>query len=138
MKHLRITVEGKTYEVEVEVVGEADPVSNRVVNRPQPVRSAPAASSRPAPVAPPPVAAAKPAAAPAAAGEGTVASPLAALVVSIDVSLGQVVAEGDRLVTLEAMKMNTIVNAPRGGKVTAIHVVAADGVDEGQPLLTLE
>lgn len=134
MKHLRITVEGKTYEVEVETIGEADTVAAAPV-RPQPVRrAAPAVVAVPAPAAPKPAATA----APATAGANDLASPLSALVVSIDVSLGQVVAAGDRVVTLEAMKMNTIVNAQKAGKVTAVHVANGDAVEEGQPLLTIE
>ena len=62
-------------------------------------------------------------------------SPLAAVVVSIDVAVGDMVEEGQKLVTLEAMKMNTIVAAPAAGKVTAILAKAGDGVEEGQALV---
>lgn len=40
--------------------------------------------------------------------------------------------------TLEAMKMNTIVSAPAGGTVKAINVSAGDQVEEGQGLLVIE
>lgn len=143
MKHLRITVEGRTYEVEVEVVGQAEqPPAARGGFVAQPVRAAAVNRTLAAqPVAAAPVAVA-PAAAPAGGtmavvGEGAVASPLSALVVSVDVAVGQKVAEGDRLVTLEAMKMNTIVSAPRAGIVTALHVASSDAVQEGDPLVTL-
>ena len=62
-------------------------------------------------------------------------SPLAAVVVSIDVNIGDTVEEGQKLITLEAMKMNTIVAAPAAGTVQAIHVKAGEGVEEGQALI---
>ena len=47
---------------------------------------------------------------------------------------GQDVKEGDHLLTLEAMKMNTFVVAPRSGKVTALLTEVGAAVDEGQVL----
>ena len=67
----------------------------------------------------------------------SVASPLAAVVVSVDVKAGQQVNEGDKLVTLEAMKMNTFVFAPKAGTVGQILVNAGQSVAEGDPLVTL-
>lgn len=52
--------------------------------------------------------------------------------------MGASVQAGDQVMTLEAMKMNTIVSAPAGGTVKAISVAAGDSVEEGQPLLTIE
>ena len=74
---------------------------------------------------------------PAAAGADTVASPLAAVVVSVDVKQGQQVKEGDKLVTLEAMKMNTFVFAPKSGTVSQILVNAGQSVAEGEALVSL-
>ncbi len=126
MKRLRITVEGKTYEVEVETVGEE-------------AGSAPAAPRAPrrANIVPPPVAAAAPAASAPAAAAGDVPSPLSGTIISIDVKIGQQVAAGEALITLEAMKMNTIVSAPTAGTVSAIHVQPTQAVEEGLPLLSL-
>ncbi|MDQ8194095.1 biotin/lipoyl-binding protein [Coraliomargarita sp. SDUM461004] len=125
MKRLKVTVEGKSYEVEVEILDEGSVA-------PAPRRASSGGGTRVAA----PVAAPKPkAAAPTAAAGGSVASPLAAVVVSIDVNIGDMVEEGQKLVTLEAMKMNTIVAAPAAGKVTAIHAKAGDGVEEGQALV---
>ena len=128
MKRLRISVEGKTYEVEVELLDEG-------FSSPAPRAAAPTSSARvAAPVAAP---APAPAAAPTAAGDGGVVSPLAAVVVSADVAVGDTVAEGQTVITLEAMKMNTIVAAPKAGTVTAILVKAGDAVEEGQVMVTL-
>ncbi len=128
MKRLKVTVEGKTYEVEVEILDEGAAAS------PAPRRVSSGGSSRvAAPVAAPKPKAAAPA--PAAADGGAVGSPLAAVVVSIDVNVGDVVEEGQKLITLEAMKMNTIVAAPAAGTVKAVLVKAGDGVEEGQALI---
>ncbi len=125
MKKLRITVDGKTYEVDVEVLVDEDEAA-------MPRRAAPVRSSA---VAAPVAAPAK--AAPAAAGAGDVPSPLAAVVVSIDAQPGTAVKEGDKLITLEAMKMNTIVSAPAAGTVGTVHVKPGDSVEEGQVLVSM-
>lgn len=126
MKRLKVTVEGKTYEVEVEMLdgGESAPAPRRASSGGSRV-SAPVARPKAAPKA----------AAPVASGDGAVASPLSALVVSIDVAIGDVVEEGQKLITLEAMKMNTIVAATAAGTVKAVHVKPGDGVEEGQSLI---
>ena len=73
--------------------------------------------------------------APAAAGAGTpIPSPLAAKVVSLDVTPGTAVKEGDQVMTVEAMKMNTVIYAPANGTVTSFTVKPGDTVTEGQTL----
>lgn len=132
MKKLRITVEGKVYEVEVEVLGSSNAA---------PAAPAAVAPATPAPVAAAPVALAPApapkAAAPAAAGAGDVACPLAATVVAVNVKEGQTVKAGDLLVTLEAMKMSTPINSDRAGTVSKIYVAAGQSVQEGQPLVAI-
>lgn len=129
MKKLRITVDGKTYDVSVEVLGSS-------VASITPVAAAPAVAA-PAPVAAAPVPAPAPVAAPAAAGANDVVCPLAATVVSVNVKEGQQVKAGDCLVMLEAMKMNTPINAPKDGTVTSVKVSAGQSVQEGTPLVSL-
>ena len=68
---------------------------------------------------------------------GDVPSPLAGRVTAVIVQPGQQVNEGDHLVTLEAMKMNTFVFAPRAGKVTAVKVEVGSAVEEGHTLVTI-
>lgn len=128
MKKLRITVDGKVFDVVVESLDEQG----------SPVAGQPAAPAfQQTSIAPPPSSAPKPAAAAAPAGPGTVTSPLAGRIVSIDCQLGQKVASGAQLATVEAMKMNTFVYAERDGTVAEIHVSPADVVEEGQVLVTL-
>lgn len=121
MKHLRITVAGKSYEVTVEKLDSAGSDS-------------PVPAVKPAPAAH--VAAPKAAPKPAKAA-GDVGSPLAGVVKSLDVAIGTQVKAGDLVLTLEAMKMFTAMNAPTDGTVTAFHVGVGDAVDEDQPLYTL-
>jgi len=115
MKKLRVTVQGKSYDVTVELLGDA------------------AATPAPGP-APVPVSAAP---APETGGGNDVPSPLAGKVVSIGVQVGQKVNEGDELMVLEAMKMNTHVYAPGAGTLTGILVQPGDNVEEGQSLARL-
>ncbi len=63
--------------------------------------------------------------------------PLAGKVVAVHATPGQKVAEGDQLITLEAMKMNTFIYAPHGGTVAQVLVVVGDAVEEGQVLVQL-
>jgi len=133
MKKLRVTVEGKSYDVLVEILDAGTP----------PAAAVAASPAAPAPVASAsisvPVAAAAPAPARAAAtgGPGDVASPLAGKLVSIDVKVGQAVEEGAQVATVEAMKMNTYIFAPKTGKVSAILATPGEGVEEGTVLLQI-
>ena len=71
------------------------------------------------------------------AGPGEVRSPLAGRIIAINVQPGQEVKEGDHVVTVEAMKMNTAVTAPKAGKVAEILTTVGSAVDEGQILLRI-
>jgi oxaloacetate decarboxylase alpha subunit len=85
-----------------------------------------------------PAASAAPAAAPAPAGEGEdVPAPLAGNIWKVEVSPGEAVQEGDVLVILEAMKMETEVRAARAGTVVSVDVNEGDAVQVGDTLLTL-
>jgi biotin carboxyl carrier protein len=63
---------------------------------------------------------------------------LPGLVVAIETSDGASVAEGDALLTIEAMKMQNEVRAPRAGRVALIGVAVGETVAGGQVLLRLE
>ncbi len=125
MKKLRVTVDGKAYDVLVEILDEGG----------APAAARPAAHIEPAHVSAPPVSAPAHHGGPAAAGD--VPSPLAGKVVSIDVKPGQQVAANAQLLTLEAMKMNTYVFAPAAGTVNEILVTPGDAVEEGQVLVKM-
>jgi len=127
MKKLRVTVDGKAYDVLVEILDEAGtPAPGRPAAHPAHVESAH--------VSAPPTSARSSA---GAAAPGDVPSPLAGKVVSLDVQPGQQVEAGAQLLTLEAMKMNTYVFAPSAGTVKEILAAPGDAVEEGQVLVIL-
>ena len=134
IKRLRVTVDGNAYDVIVEVPEESTPAAAA-----QPVISAPPPAvnpSVPPPSAAEPVSSATPKPS-SASGPGDVPCPLAGRVTAVVVQVGQEVKEGDHLVTLEAMKMNTFVFAPRSGRVTAVKTEVGAVVEEGQMLVTI-
>ncbi|MEM6885142.1 MAG: biotin/lipoyl-containing protein [Verrucomicrobiota bacterium] len=114
MKKLRITVEGKAYDVTVEVLDKGQISNSKVSEVTEPNKPQAAASTG-----------------------GSVPSPLAGKIVSIEASAGQAVKEGDELITMEAMKMNTHVFAPHDGTISKILVSEGDAVEEGQPLIEM-
>ncbi|MBO1255192.1 sodium-extruding oxaloacetate decarboxylase subunit alpha [Alteromonas sp. 5E99-2] len=67
----------------------------------------------------------------------TINSPLAGNVFKVLVSPGQAVAEGDVVVILEAMKMETEIRSAYTGTVASVVAKEGDSVSAGQPLLTL-
>ncbi|HCD0820969.1 TPA: sodium-extruding oxaloacetate decarboxylase subunit alpha [Salmonella enterica subsp. enterica serovar Infantis] len=83
-----------------------------------------------------PVQAAAPAAAPAGAGT-PVSAPLAGNIWKVIAAEGQTVAEGDVLLILEAMKMETEIRAAQAGTVRGIAVKAGDAVAVGDTLMQL-
>lgn len=123
MRKFMITVNGATYEVDVEEVGGAQTAA--------PVRAA-------APVAAAPVKAAAPAAAPTAtvAGE-SVKAPMPGNILDVKVKVGDTVKQGDALVVLEAMKMENDIPAPHDGKVVQVCVQKGATVNAGDALVVL-
>jgi biotin carboxyl carrier protein len=125
-KSFRITVDGRSYHV---VVEDLDPGAAAVAPVAAPAVAAPVA----APAAPPPAVAP----APAPAGAGSIVAPLGGVVFSIDVPLGRDIAVGDKVATIEAMKMKTEVRAKVAGKVTNIAAKVNESVETGQLLMTV-
>ncbi|OBT17318.1 oxaloacetate decarboxylase subunit alpha [Vibrio sp. UCD-FRSSP16_10] len=79
-----------------------------------------------------------PVAAPAVQSDAEdVPAPLAGNIFKVNVASGETVVEGDVLLILEAMKMETEVRASRGGVVQGLHVKEGDSVSVGSPLLSL-
>jgi len=125
---LRITVEGKVYEVDVEVVPEnagSTPVApvTRVASAPV-AAPAPAASQAPAPVA--------------AHDETKCVSPLPGTVLKVNVKAGESVTRNQTLMVLDAMKMETNIPSPVEGKVKAVHAEVGAIVKQGELLVEFE
>ncbi|HEY8170775.1 MAG TPA: biotin/lipoyl-containing protein [Candidatus Limnocylindria bacterium] len=73
-----------------------------------------------------------------AGGPVTVAATLPGLIVTVAVSVGDEVEAGATLLTIEAMKMQNEVRAPRSGRVSEVSVSSGQAVATGAPLLRLE
>ena len=71
-------------------------------------------------------------------GPAEVRATLPGLVVRVAVSPGDVVAAGDALVTVEAMKMQNEIRAPRAGRVASVEVVTGKAIASGALLVRLE
>jgi biotin carboxyl carrier protein len=129
---LRITLDGVTYDLDVEFV-EEDSGRAAGVSAPAPVARA-AAASAPAAAAP----SAAPAPPPGESADMTVTSPLSGTVFKILVKVGDSVTSGQDLLILEAMKMETNVVAAGPGTIKNIPVAEGDTVSQGQLLIEFE
>lgn len=125
---LKINVDGRVYDVDVEVEDSDRPIDGMGDY----MRMSPARI-------PAPAAAPVPEGAPAEAGSGNVCrSPIAGIVTRITVQVGQEIKEGDTVMVLEAMKMETDITASGRGKVKKINVNVGDSVQGGQVLVEFE
>ena len=128
----KITLKGRTYEVEVEA-GKAMLLDEYEAIAP----SAPAAPVAVAPVAAPAAAPAAPAAAAVTAAGEAVNAPMPGTILKVNVSQGQTVKEGDVLCVLEAMKMENEIMAPKAGTVTQVVVSKGSSVNTGDALVVI-
>lgn len=132
-RQFRITINDKSYEVIAEVLDEEGspvdiPPASSGPRRSRSVSASTSAASSEQ----------QKSSTPQAPGEsGGVPSPLAGKVVSIETPAGTAVKAGDTIITLEAMKMNTVVSSPVDGTVEKVHVRPGDSVEEGQTLMTI-
>ena len=113
MKTFNVTVNGKSYEVQVEEVKSNQPAS-KAPSAPKAATTAPALA---------PVAAPTPQAAPTVAAGA--------------VTVGQTVKKGDLLLTLEAMKMENEIFAQADAVVSEVLVEAGQTVPAGGPMIVL-
>ncbi|MCW9034108.1 MAG: biotin/lipoyl-binding protein [Rhodospirillales bacterium] len=128
MRKFRISVEGVPYNVTVEELTDGSEPSTKAMS---PSLASAATGYRPPTESPVTKAAIQ-------SAPGDIVSSLAGVITTIEVTVGTQVKEGDPLLHLEAMKMNTAVVAPRAGMVKNIAVSAGIAVHEGQVLMTLE
>ena len=137
MRRFNVTVNGKTYAVEVEEVGVQGGFTSQPVQ--QPVQQAPVQPA-PAPVEEKPaqpVAKPEPKAAPVS-GEGTLmTAPMPGTILDVLVSEGQTVKKGEIVIILEAMKMENEIAAAADGVVTKIYTSKSATVNAGDPMLTI-
>ncbi len=149
MKKYELTIKGKKFDVEVKDFGGA--TAKVAVNgneydvditykggeavaftpaAPRPAAARPAAAAAPA--------AAAPAAAPAGDVSGNnVVAPMPGLIMKVLVKVGDTVTAGQKVMTMEAMKMENDINSGTAGTVKAVLVKEGDNVKEHQPLVTI-
>lgn len=132
---LKITIDSKTYEVDVEAEEEVRGPAAGGYAYYQPRTGAAVPSGAPAR----PAAASAPAAPTAVADESRVCrSPIAGVVVRVNTQIGQQIQVNDPLMVLEAMKMETTVTSPVAGSVKAINAAQGEAVTVGQVLVEFE
>ena len=126
----KVTLNGRTYEVEVE--------ASKAMLLAEYEAVAPAAPAAAAPVAAAPAAAPAAAAAPVVTGAGdAVNAPMPGNILKVNVKAGEAVKAGTVLVVLEAMKMENEIMAPKDGTVTQVLVSKGSTVDTGAPLVVI-
>lgn len=137
MKKFKVTVNGKSYEVDVEELGTAAPAA--------PVTPAPApvAAASPAPTPAPAPAASATSSATQAAPKGpipdsavVVKAPMPGKISAIKQESGSV-TRGSVILVLEAMKMQNDIPAPQDGTLTEVRVAVGDNVKTGDVLAVI-
>lgn len=132
MKKFKVTVNGKSYEVDVEELGTAAPAA--------PVTPAPAPVAATSP-APTPASAASPATQAAPKGPipdsaVVVKAPMPGKISAIKQESGSV-TRGSVILVLEAMKMQNDIPAPQDGTLTEVRVAVGDNVKTGDVLAVI-
>ena len=130
MKKLRITVSGKVYDVEVQVLQDDEAIGSAAT------LPYPGAATAPMTEAARPASAPAPAPVPGGAGDpNVIASPIAGTVQKVFVTKGMHVEGKTPVVLLDAMKMDTYIYASRSGTVEKIEVKPGDTVQVTDVLL---
>lgn len=118
-KNLKVTVNGRTYDVVVEETGSVVSVSeSEVVQKFEEKKEEIKEKSQDQ-------------------GSEKIEAPMPGIIVSVNVSSGQKIKKGDVLVVLEAMKMENEIMSPRDGEVMSVNVNKGDSVDSGTLLVSL-
>lgn len=126
MSKYRITVDGKTYEMDVELIG-----SNGTAVQP-------VAKAAPAPVVSSPAAPAPAASKPAAASTGAVTAPMPGTILKVLKASGDAVKAGDVVLILEAMKMENEITAPADGVIGSLSLTEGSTVAGGDLLFEVK
>ena len=124
MSKYRITVDGKTYEMDVELIGANGAAVQPVAKAAAPVVSTPAAPA--------------PAAKPAAASTGAVIAPMPGTILKVLKASGDAVKAGDVVLILEAMKMENEITAPSDGVIGSLSLAQGSTVAGGDLLFEVK
>ena len=126
MSKYRITVEGKTYEMDVELIGANGAVVAPVAKAAAPVVTAPKAAPAPA------------AAKPAEVGSGSVVAPMPGTILKVLKATGDAVKAGEVVLILEAMKMENEITAPVDGTIASLNLTEGSTVAGGDLLFEVK
>ena len=138
-KNYKINIAGKTYDVEVGDISKSPvqvSVDGTVYQVEIPESTGDRAAGVQATFAPKPVA---PAAVsrpsiPDSLDDGVVRSPMPGRILSVNISVGDMVKKGQPIFILESMKMENTIASSIDGTVTSVHVAVSDSVQHGQTL----
>jgi len=139
MKSFKYTINGNVYKVIINRIEDttADVEVNGTpykVEMNKPIKKQVITINRPIQASPPPIA--KPQQ--ASAGASALRSPLPGIILDVAVKVGDKVKKGQKVMILEAMKMENVINADRDGVVKEVKVNKGDSVLEGADLLIIE
>ena len=126
MSKYRITVEGKTYEMDVELIGANGAVVAPVAKAAAPVAAVPKAAPAPA------------AAKPAEVGSGSVVAPMPGTILKVLKATGDAVKAGEVVLILEAMKMENEITAPVDGTIGSLNLTEGSTVAGGDLLFDVK
>jgi len=134
-RKFRITIEGESYEVEIEEMEEMEETektetgqSNSPTQKPPSSAEAPRFPPKASPAIRPPT---------VRAGEAVVASPMPGTIVSINVKVGDSVKAGDILLVLESMKIQNEIPSPKDGVIKEVLVPEGKYVKRREPLIII-
>ena len=122
MSIYRIKMNGKTYEMEIDLIEEGKPKKEQpapVVSKP--IIQEPTGVEKPAEVNP-----------------NAITAPMPGSIIQVMVNAGDEVKENDVILILEAMKMENEIMCPKDGTVTSVTVSAGTTVESGQVLCTVQ
>lgn len=128
MSKYRITVDGKTYEMDVELIGNNGAAIQPVKVESKPVAAAPKAAPAAAPSAAKPV----------NAGSGSVTAPMPGTILKVNKAEGDSVKSGEVVLVLEAMKMENEITAPADGVIASLSLAAGSTVAGGDLLFEVK
>ena len=126
---LRITIDGKAYEVDVEILEAAESAPEYPPYPPAPAAYIP--TEIPAPLAPPQTAETR-------NNEKECRSPVTGMVISVEASPGQAVEADQVVMVLESMKMEMQITAPQAAVVKSVQVIPGSSVKVNQLLVEFE
>jgi biotin carboxyl carrier protein len=145
MKKFKFTIQGNQYEVEIQNI--EDNIATVEVNGTiyevevdktlQPVKTPKLVRTMSVPSTDSTKSTAKTSSPSEPKGNGAIKSPLPGVIIKVHVAVGDTVKLGQKLLTLEAMKMENNIEADKEGKVSQIKIKQGDSVMEGDILIVI-